>query len=40
MFGNCGRGDKTRIATLGTLFYFYSSSTGLNQTAGFNTQLL
>jgi len=27
-------GDKTRISTLGTLFYFGSSSTELNRTAG------
>jgi len=32
-------GDKTRISTLGTLLNFGSSSTELNRTAGFQTQL-
>jgi len=32
-------GDKTRIATLGTLFNFGSSSTELDRTAGIQTQL-
>jgi len=32
-------GDKTRIATLGTLFYFGFGSTELNRKAGIKTQL-
>jgi len=32
-------GDKTRIATLGTLLNFGSSSTELNRTAGIKSQL-
>jgi len=34
-----GGGDKTRIATLGALLHFGSSSTELDRTAGINNQL-